>query len=351
MPFSPFSRRAKPHLPIRVRVPLPEPLDTAHFRRDGRRGVAVGAHSGRLWLLDVDPGAHTAGLRPLPITLPRRPDGEGWVISDLSGSNELDRLLLWTDRLRVYALPSGEVMADLEPVPGRAVCLSPGGRWAVSLDESAGWTMELDASVREWRRTAAFHAIEREGDGVVEGEFLDHVDTVVAHPLEGTTMPDDGEERFWIAAGCYGFVITHQVDVWADGVVRMPGESRGFGANVVYDPTELVHPSGRRHVFVLHGHRCGLAAIDPATGEQHDCWPRGGPGKQPYGFFYRAVPCGQAPIAWVGTRDGDFLWRVGDALLPMPEAPGVPLALYPDALLCLAPGGGELLWCDLPAAG
>jgi hypothetical protein len=339
-----------PHLPTRARVPLPEPLSGAHLcvRHDGRRGVAVGEQSGRLWLLEIDPEGRTCSAHGTPITVPRRPDGDEWMVGELSGSRALDRLLLWSDRLRVYALPSGEVVADLEPVPGRAVCLSPGGRWAVSLEASTGWTMELDAPVREWRRTAAFHAMEREGG--VEGEFLDHVDTVVAHPLEGTTMPDDGEERFWIAAGCYGFVLTHQVHAgWAD-VVRVPGETRGFSANVVYDPTELVHPSGQRHVFVLHGFRCGLAAIDPATGEQHDCWPRGGPGKQPYGFFYRAVPCGEAPIAWVSTRDGDFLWRVGDALLPMPEAPGVPLALYPDALLSLAPGGGELLWCDLPVA-
>ena len=35
---------------------------------------------------------------------------------------------------------------------------------------------------------------------------------------------------------------------------------------------------------------------------------------------------------------------LGRAPEPLPAAPGRPVALYPVALLCLAPGGGELLW-------
>ncbi|HYR08587.1 MAG TPA: hypothetical protein VEQ60_12485 [Longimicrobium sp.] len=127
----------------------------------------------------------------------------------------------------------------------------------------------------------------------------------------------------------------------------IPGDSRDFGG-FVYDPTELLRQPGHRHVFVVHGYACGLAAIDPASGQLHHCWIRGR-GQQPYGFFSSVVPCGAAPMAWARCRDGDFLWRVGHEPVPAPRSPGPAFALYPGALLCLADDGGELLWCDLPA--
>lgn len=335
-----------PHLPVAARVPLPEPLSFVHtcFRHDGRRGVAVGERSGRVWLLEVDPARRTCALQALPVTVPRRPDRDEWMVEDLSGSHALDRLLLWTDQPRVYDIPSGQVAAELGRIPGRALCLSPDGRWVVCLDEGGGATMHLDEAAPGWRETLTFHAMEND-DGAAEALYLDHVDRVVAHPCDDA---DAGEGQFWIAAGCYGFVATHRVDALhgLGELRRVPGRSRGAG-DLVYDPTELLRPFGHRHVFVWHGYGTGLSALDPATGELHHCWIRGR-GRQPYGFFSGVVPCGQAPLAWGSSRDGAFLWRVGEPPRMVPDAPGLALAPYPDALLCLSPDGGELLWCDLP---
>src|SRR5687768_1434525 len=135
-------------LPVTARIALPEPLSCVHslFRHDGRRGVAVGERSGRLWLLDVDPDARTCELRPLPITVPRAADDTGWLVRHLSGSQTLDRLLLCSDGARVHAVPSGEVVADLSPLPGRAACLSPDGEWVLCLDEEKGAFTHLDAT-------------------------------------------------------------------------------------------------------------------------------------------------------------------------------------------------------------
>lgn len=333
------------HLPVTARIPLPEPLSLIRslVRHDGRRGVAVGERTGHLWLLEIDPDARSCVPSPLPIHLPRSEDGGGWNVRLMSASHALDRLLLWTDEARVYAIPSGEVVAELWTHSEAALCLSPSGRWAIRLEEERGAVMDLDDPVPAWRETPAFHVAEG-ASGELEWIYLDHVDDVVAHPCEGEPLLET-EETFWLAAGCYGEVITHLVEGDRD-VRRVPGRTRAFGP-MVYDPTQLVRPPGQRHLFVLHGYGMGLAAVDPATGERHDCLLRP-PRQQPYAFFSRVVPCGAAPLAWGRSRDGDFLWRVGDEPKLMPDAPGFVLALYPDALLCLAPGGGELLWCDLP---
>lgn len=336
------------HLRIIERVSLPEPLSYHTFvRRDGRRGVAVGARSGNVWMLEIDPDARTCEPHPLPVAVPRRGDGAGWDVRELSGSHDLGRLLLWTDAPRVYDLPSGQVVAELGMIPGRAVCLSPDGRWALCLGEGSGGMMDLASPHPAWRETSAFHVLQRE-DEAWEDVYLDHVDNIVALPAENELQPDDD---FWIAAGCYGFVATHLVDVDRSRreVYPIPGDSREFGG-FVYDPTELVRQTGPRHVFVSHGYGTGLAAIDPATGELHHCWIRG-PRKQPYGFVTRAVPCGTAPVAWVRSGDGDFLWHVGQPPVKIPAVPhlGTPLALYPGALLCLTSGGEELLWCEVPS--
>lgn len=334
-----------PHLPIASRVPLPEPLTRAHacVRHDGGRAVAIGERSGQLWMLEIDPERRTCEAQPIPITVPWGTDGNEWMVHDLSGSHTLDRLLVWTDQARVHALPSGDVVAELRMLPEGALCLSPGGRWAIRLDAERGAEMDLDASVPSWRETSVFHEGES-ASGELEWMYLDHVDGIVAHPRDGEPPPD-GEETFWLAAGCYGEVITHLMEAAVD-VRRFTGHTRGFGG-LVYDPTHLVRPFGQRHLFVLHGYGMGLAAVDPATGERHDCRLRP-PRQQPYCFFSGVVPCGQAPLAWGRSVDGSFLWRVGDDPVLMPDAPGAVLALYPDALLCLAPGGGELLWCELP---
>jgi hypothetical protein len=337
-------------LAITARSTPPEPLSPAHVltRRDGRRGVAVGERTGRLWLLDIDPDARTCDAHPLPITVPRRTEGGDWNVSHMSGSHTLHRLLLWSvdEPPRVYDLPSGQVVAELGMIPGRAVCLSPDGRWVLCLGQENGWMMDLSAPVRAWRETNAFHAVEREA-GEWVAVYLDHVDGIVALPGEEDVEPDDA---FWIAAGCYGFVSTHRVSVdrLRREVYPMTGDSREFG-DLVYDPTEVLHQPGQRHVFVVHGSGTGVVAIDPDTGEFEHCWIRGRR-KQPYAFISRVVPSATAPAAWVRCRDGDFLWRVGEPPVMMPEPPGTVIALYPDALLCLSGDGGELLWCDLPAS-
>lgn len=335
-----------PHLPITRRVPLPEPLTSAHacVRRDGRRIVAIEQRSGRLWRLEIDPDRRTCDAQPTPITVPRRVDGEGWDLHDLSGSESLDRLLVWTDQARVHAVPSGDVLAEWPSLREGAMCLSPGGRWAIRLDAEHGAVMELDASVPAWREMPAFHHAER-ASGEVEWIYLDHVDRIVAHPREGERLLE-GEETFWLAAGCYGEVIIHRAEANAGLGVFRRGETRAFGG-MVYDPTELVRPWGHRHLFVMHGYGMGLAALDPETGERHDCLMRP-PHKRTYAFFSSVVPCGRAPLAWGTSVDGSFLWRVGEDPVMMPHAPSSVLALYPDALLCLVPDGTELLWCDLP---
>ncbi len=334
------------HLPITSRIPLPEPLTRAHacVRHDGRRIVAIGERSGSLWLLEIDPERRACDAQPVPITLPRQPDGGGWDLHDLSGSHSLDRLLVWTEQpVRVHAIPSGDVLSELWTLREGAMCLSPGGRWVIRLNEDRGAVMDLDASLPSWRETPVLHQGEG-ASGEVEGMYLDHVDGIVAHPRHREPLPD-GEETFWLAAGCYGEVITHLMEADRD-VRRVERQTRAFGG-LVYDPTHLVRPWGREHLFVVHGYGSGLAAVDAATGELHHCRLRP-PRQQPYGFFSGVVPCGTAPIAWGHSRDGAFLWRVGGEPVLMPDAPGPVLALYPDALLCVAPGGGQLLWCDLP---
>lgn len=336
-----------PRLAITARNALPEPLSHhTYFRRDGRRGVAVGARSGQVWLLDADPGARTCHVRALPIHAERSADGKDWAVHELSGSHALDRLLLWSGRPRVYDVPSGEVVADLGRIPGRALCLSPDGRWVVCLDQTSGGMMDLAAPGPAWRETTAFHVRRRE-DGEWEEVYLDHVDCIVTLPGEQDVQPDDA---FWIAAGCYGFVSTHLVDVdrLRREVYPTAGGSRDFG-DFVYDPAEVLRQPGQRHVFVWHGYGVGLAALDPATGEFHHCWIRGR-AQQPYGFISGVVPCGTAPIAWGHSRDGDFLWRVGEPPVMMPEPPGMVIAVFPDALLCTPYEGDALLWCDLPGA-
>jgi hypothetical protein len=335
-------------LSITARSALPEaPSCHTFFRADGRQGVAVGERTGRLWLLDVDPDARTCEANPLPITVPRREDGLDWNVRHLSGSHDLGRLLLWSqdEPPRVYDLPSGQEVAELGMIPGRALCLSPDGRWVLCLGEEGGGMMDLAAPAPAWRGTTAFHVVRRE-TAEWEQVHLDHVDGIVALPGEKEVEPDDA---FWIAAGCYGFVSTHlvMVDRSRRELFPCPGDSRDFG-DLVYDPTEVLRQPGPRHVFVVHGYGTGLAALDPGTGEFHHCWIRGRR-KQPYSFISAVVPCATAPLAWGRSRDGHFLWRVGEAPVMMPEPPGTVVAVYPDALLCASPAGDALLWCDLPA--
>lgn len=336
------------HLPITSRVPLDEPLSYVHraFSHDGRRAVAVGERTGRLWMLEIDPATRFVDARPLSATVPRSQDGKDWMVSHMSGSHTLDRLLLWSDRLRVYAIPSGEVVAEPGTAPGRATCLSPRGRLAISVDEGQGWVMDLDHGAPAWKETQAFHWIEREADTEGEELYLDHVDGIVAHPCVAMGAEDEVEEAFWLAAGCYGFVVIHRVEAsWGAHVWRLDNQSHSYG-DFVYDPTELLRPWGQRHVLVWHGYGTGLAALDPETGELHHCWIRGRR-KQPYAFISGVVPCGDAPLAWGHSKDGAFLWRVGEPPRMMPDPPGPVLALYPGALLCQSPEGDALLWCDV----
>ncbi|WP_420125066.1 hypothetical protein [Longimicrobium sp.] len=343
------------HLAVTARIPLPEPLSPGYgfVRHDGRRGVAVGRRTGQLWLLDIDPRARTCEPRPLAIHLPRSSDGRGWNVHVMSGSHALERLLLWSrdHQPRVYAIPSGELVAALPTLPGPTLCLSPDGRWVISVGEGRGGTLDLDAGEAAWSETFTFHHRERDSDGELEGLALHGVQSVVALPCADGDVPE-GEEHFWLAAGCYGVVVTHRVDALhgLGELRRIPGQTRIVG-DLVYDPTDVLWPAAHRHVLVWHGHGCGLAAIDPATGQLHHCWVRGR-GQQPYGFFSGVLACGTAPVAWAPCGDGDFLWRVGQPPVPVPAPPdlAMPIALYPDALLCLSVDGGELLWCSLPDA-
>jgi hypothetical protein len=345
---SPASPGPPTHLPVSGRVPLAEPLGLIHaaFSHDRRRAVAVGERTGRLWLLEIDPAARSVDARPLPLTVPRTPDGTEWLVTQMSGSHTLHRLLLWTDRLRVHALPSCDVVAEPGDAPGRATCLSPAGRSLISVSEEQGWRMNLAASAPAWTQTYELHRMERADDGQVEGLYLDHVDAIAAHPCGAMDGGEDDAEALWLAAACYGMVVIHRVETSWSGIWRVEGASRGYG-DLVYDPTELPGPWGHRHAFVVHGYGTGLAALDPETGEQHHCWIRGRR-QQPYAFISRVVACGEAPIAWGHSKDGAFLWRVGQPPVMMPDPPGTVLALFPGALLCLAPDGGELLWAELP---
>ena len=338
----------RPRLPEASSIPLPEPLDSVHtyFRHDRRRGVAAGARTGRLRLLEIDPDRRAVEVHPLPITVPPRPDGHGWMVHHISGSRTLDRLLLWTDALRVHSLPSGDVVAEPGAAPGRATCLAFSGHRVISLGEGQGWAMDLDASVPSWTETDAFHRIERTDSDEAEDLYLDHVDGIVAHPCPDAAVEDDDEE-FWLAAACYGFAVIHRVKMrWGDRVWCVEEKTRSFGG-FVYDPTELLQPWGHRHAFVWHGYGTGLAALDPEGEEPHHCWIRG-PRKQPYGFISGVVACGDEPLAWGHSKDGAFLWRVGEPPRMMPDPPGLVLAVYPGALLCQSPGGDALLWCELP---
>lgn len=353
-----FSRSAPmPDLPILARSPLPEPLTwiSPLFSHDGRRAVVLG-DSGGLWLLEIDPAKRAVDARPLPITISQRRDGD-WAMRPLAGSHALDRLLVWTDRMRVHVLPSGDLLHERDgPPEGEgAACLTPGGRGLLCVEEERAWSVDLDASIPDARETWAFHQAEG-ADGRPEAVFLDHVDTLAVHPFagadgEGEEAGDgddgdewgdddgDGEETFWLAAGCYGFVLTHLARASRGHAERVEGRSRTFGG-LVYDPTAPLMPGGARHVFVLHGHRCGLAALDPATGERHDCAVR--PAAHPYGFF--ADPA-DSPIAVVQCGDGALLWEPGVRLEPLSAVPGTAWKIYGGELLCAA--GGELLWLRL----
>ncbi|HEU0014523.1 MAG TPA: hypothetical protein VFQ45_12610 [Longimicrobium sp.] len=324
-------------LPLLARITPPEPLGygVCLVRRDGRRAVAMGQDSGRLWLLEIDPAAHRIDFLPLPIAIPAERRGD-FEPRRLDASAAMDRLLLWDDRPRVYDLPSGGVAAEWDRLPGRASCLSPSGRAVLSLDEGQGWWMDLDAPWRGWQQTWQLHATEREPGAAAEGLYLDHVDELAAIPA----APDeDGAERFHAAAACYGIVETHLVRVGGGALERVPGASRAL-TRLVYDPTELIRPAGQRYLLVRHGYGAGVSAIDPATGEQHHC--RVLPdGRHPYGFFSYPAACTDAPLAWVPTKDGTFLWHIGGALEPRADA-HLPLVLTADALLHL--DGDDLAW-------
>jgi hypothetical protein len=182
-------------------------------------------------------------------------------------------------------------------------------------------------------RNDVLHVVEREA-GEWVAVYLEHVDGIVVLPAEDEVQPDDD---FWIAAGCYGFVATHLVDVdrFRREVYPIPGDSREFG-DMVYDPTEVLPQLGQRHVFVLHGSGTGVAAIEPATGEFHHCWIRGRR-KQPYAFIRHVVPCGTVPTAWVRSGDGDFLWRVGEAPVSAPGPPASPSRSIPTSSSAFPP--------------
>ena len=347
-----------PSLTIAARIRTPAPLEgsVVCFGHDGRRGAAWDER-GRLWIIDADPSARTAEARPLPIVI-ARPPVEELRHGDLSGSHGLARLLArGADGARVIDAATGEVVADVGALPGRCACLSPDGRRLIALDEEAGWSMDVDAPRFGWRSGASFYVeeepyafadtegwteeeIDRRELPPVRGLYLDHVDDVLAHPWP---LDSDGTgDELVLAAACYGFVATHVACAMGDGgVARVGGRSRTFGG-LVYDPTELARPWGERHVFVVHGYGTGVSALDPVTGESF-AFPT--PDRAGYCHVHAVVPCGTAPIAWVRTKAGAFLWRVGAEAAPMPDAPGRILALYPDALLCA--DGGELVWVGI----
>lgn len=348
-----------PDLPVLARTPLPEPLTwiSPLFSHDGRRAVVPG-ESGRLWLLEIDPARRAIDVQPLPIILAKRRE-EYWALRTLAGSHTLDRLLVWTDRMRVYALPSGELVGERDgPIEGvGAACLTPDGHWLLCMEEERAWVAEVDAPESPRRETWAFHESEppfehpdgEEPAGFVAPEpepvYLDHVDTLAVHPRPGAEDDEDG--TFWLAAGCYGFVVTHLAwgSRWRGVDGRVEGKTRTFGG-LVYDPTQLMRPFGARHLFVLHGLGAGLAALDPETGERHDCAVRGS--THPYTFFEPPAISADAPIAVVQCRDGAFLWVPGVRLEPLAGVPGKAWKVYGEEILCAA--GGELVWARLPSA-
>jgi|GEM_PF-55086 len=359
-----------PSLRVAKTIPFPESTEhlSFHFGAEGRRALAIDRRSGRTTFLLVDPDGRAVTTQALRITI--APEHLGALELErgrVSFSAAHDRVVIWTDRARVHGLPHGEVLAEIDHVPGRCVCMSPDGRWLVSLEEERGWTLDVTAASPSWSGTGVFHQREAEGwtpreekrddegnpvwddeaeEPEPEGVYLDHVDTAVAIPWWGEPkigMVDEG--MFWLLAGCYGFAQSHlaipSFTGWMLG--RVVGESREFGG-LVYDPIDLLQPAGARHVLVTHGSGAGLVAVDPATGESFPCRVRS-PG-HPYGFFRGVAPCATAPMAWVRCADGDFLWRFGHAPEPMPAAPGHVVALYPDALLCATADG--LAWVEMP---
>ncbi len=361
-----------PSLRVVATVPFPESTEhlSFHFGAGGRRALAIDRRSGRTWFLLVDPDSRAITPYPPGITIPPERLEEIDRPGRISFSAAHDRVVIWTDRARVHGLPGGELLAEIERVSGRCICMSPDGRWLVSLEEERGWTMDVTSASPAWRETGVFQQREPEGwtprgrewdddgnpvdddgsdDPEPEGVYLDHVDWAVAIPWGGEPRVGTLEEgMFWLLAGCYGFVQSHlaipSFTGWMLG--RVVGESRAYGG-LVYDPIDRLQPAGSRHALVTHGSGAGLAAVDPATGEIFHCRVR--PGGNPYSFFHAAVPCGTAPMAWVRCRDGDFLWRFGSAPERMPAAPGHVLAVYPNALLCATADG--LAWVAMPESG
>ena len=331
-------------------IPTPEPLGpSSYMRADGRRGIVAGV-SGRLWRVQVDPEARTVDFDAMPVVIPPESEPYQPALRALSGSGDLSRVLLWTDRLRVIDFATGETVLEAEPRPLdlRAVCLTPSGRHLIGLGESRGWTLEVDGGAG-WRETSEFHLA---GE---EHQFLDHVDQVVAVPIAGTEVAEgEDEDGFWrdaraefrIVAACYGEVLVQRMVEWTPGGLdAVPGERRWLGKHMVYDPTLIHTPPGPRHVFVRHGYGAGVVAIDLEAGREI---PFPTPGRVGYGYVGGLVPCGTAPLAFVSTRDGKRLWHVGEErVTPLDgDFPGV-LAVYPGALLCHTKEGA-LRFVDLP---
>lgn len=332
-----------------TRVRVPDPLFSMHVlvRHDRRRALAFGA-DGHLRMLEIDPASRTVEARRLPVSVPAEKADAADGVFLLSASHALDRLLLGVrgEPLRVYDLASGEVVAEGPPAGDwRTAALSPSGRWVIAVGQGTGWTMDLSLSQPRWSETWQLHAAENEA-GEVEGIFLDHVDHLATHPAP---VPPGEEEAFWVAAACYGEVITHRVSgpKGPGGLERVPGDTRGFSKGIVYDPCEFSMPWGARHAFVWNGFGAGLAAVDPATGEMATFRARAE--NHPYGFIHAVTSSGVDETALVETKDGAFLWRVGHPLPPPIQAPpGRVLALYPGALLELESEGRHLAWHDLP---
>ncbi|HEX2204605.1 MAG TPA: hypothetical protein VHG91_14950 [Longimicrobium sp.] len=344
----------------------PEPLTPySYMRADGRVGVVPG-ESGRLWRVYVDPEARTVGFDAMPIVLPPPREAHEPPFADLSGSHDLSRVLLWTDRLRVVDFATGETVRDADPRPleMRAVCLSPSGRHVIGLDESQGWTLEVDGE-RGWEVTYEFH------DAGEERQFLDHVDQVVAIPVltaatdagggageDGGTVDEDGRKvdefgfeiyeraEFWVVAACYGEALVQRAVEWTPGGIdAVPGERRWLGKHMVYDPTMIHGPPGPRHVFVYHGYGSGVVALDLEAGTE---LPFPTPAGVSYSYVRDVVPCGMAPLASVSTRDGRRLWHVEEGRVTPVDGDflGV-MAVYPGTLLCTTTEGA-LRFVDLP---
>ncbi|HEU0052210.1 MAG TPA: hypothetical protein VFQ39_03490 [Longimicrobium sp.] len=322
-------------------IRLPEALTPyLYFSHDRRRALALGA-SGRARWLEIDPARRAVEIAPAPLSLPMATLAAGDTV--LIGSHALDRLLVATgEGARVIAAPSGELVAEVGRLPGRAHALSPSGRWLLSFEEETMWSMDLEREQREWVDTHSFHAVE---NAAGEEEWLhhDHVDFLATFPYAGDDAEEGGEERFWVAAGCYGFVVTHlaRADESIVAVLREPGRSHVAAAGVIYDPTLVLWPFGRRHAFAIHGEGTGVVAVDPESGELHHCRVRPG-GKQPYSFIRHVAPSADEASAYVRCRDGAFLWRVGEAPVRIAEPRADVLALYRGALLVA--DGESLRW-------